>query len=89
MPSCRSRRISTISSAVHRRRTNIAAIAVDTDTQASPGQNIMRQVSASVTDAFLTDDWWQVSILRVTGLADPYSDPVFVQSVSITYEAHS
>jgi hypothetical protein len=69
--------------------TDLALLALETNTQSASGMNIMRDVSASIPAAFVDGDWWQIAITRLDGAAETYLDPVFVTSVSITYEAHT
>jgi hypothetical protein len=69
--------------------TDLALLALETNTQSASGMNIMREVSASIPAAFVDGDWWQIAIWRLDGAAETYMDPVFVTSVSITYEAHT
>lgn len=66
----------------------MSSSAGDTTTQSDAAINVMREVSVGINEVFLTDDWWQFTIRRVTGLGDGYVDPLFVHAVSITYEAH-
>ena len=67
--------------------TNTLAVTVNFGPQGAPGSNVAREVSGEIPAVHLADAWWDIELNRPTGGGADYTDPIFVRSISIEYEA--